>query len=331
MPEITPRSGAVSTPLDQRTLSVVVPVYNGATTLTELVDRLMAVLDHAVGAFEIVLVDDGSIDGSRAVLARLAERNARVRSLVLSRNFGQHNALLCGIRAARHELIVTLDDDLQNPPEDIPRLLNALSDEVDVVYGTPRDRSHDGWRWVVSAVIRLALANVMGATTARWVSPFRLFRTPVREAFASYASSFVSIDVLLSWGTKRFASVPVSHHSRRAGRSNYRVGTLLAVAINMITGFSTLPLQLASIVGFLGVLLGGALFGLVIGRFILHGSPVPGFPFLASIVIVFSGTQLFALGIIGEYLARMHFRTMGRPPYVVRSDLTPVEAERRHG
>jgi len=220
MSDIPPSSAPVSTPADHRTLSVVVPVYNSATTLTELVDRLMAVLDSAVRAFEIVLVDDGSVDGSQAVLARLTERNPRVRSLVLSRNFGQHNALLCGIRAARHELIVTLDDDLQNPPEDIPLLLAALGEDVDVVYGTPRDRSHDGWRWGVSAVIRLALANVMGATTARWVSTFRLFRTPVREAFASYAGSFVSIDVLLSWGTTRFASVPVNHHSRRAGRSN---------------------------------------------------------------------------------------------------------------
>lgn len=309
----------------QPSLSIVVPVFNSATTLDELVARLTSVLATTVQDYEFVFVDDGSHDDSRAVLTRLAAQDAHIRALFLSRNFGQHNALLCGIRAARFELIVTLDDDLQNPPEDIPRLLDALTDDVDVVYGTPRDRRHDGWRWGVSAIVRMALANVMGATTARWVSPFRLFRTSLRDAFAAYASSFVAIDVLLAWGTTRFASVTVGHHARRVGRSNYRVRTLLALALNTITGFSARPLQLASLVGIVAATIGIALFVAATIRALLNGFPLSGVPLFASIVFVFSGTQLLALGIIGEYLARMHFRTMGRPAYVVRTALGSID------
>ncbi len=150
------------------------------------------------------------------------------------------------------------------------------------------------------------------------VNAFRIFRTEVRKAFADYQGPFVSIDVLLTWGTKRFAAVPVRHDTRRAGQSNYTFRMLTAHALNMMTGFSTLPLQLASLTGFLFTLLGLVVLVYVVGRYLIQGGSVPGFPFLASIIAIFSGAQLFALGIIGEYLARMHFRGMGRPCSVIR-------------
>jgi undecaprenyl-phosphate 4-deoxy-4-formamido-L-arabinose transferase len=166
----------------------------------------------------------------------------------------------------------------------------------------------------------------MGAETARNVSAFRAFRTPVREAFASYQGPFVSIDVLLTWATTRFAAVEVRHDSRRNGISNYTFRKLVVHALNMMTGFSTLPLQLASMVGFAFTLFGMGVLFYVVGRYLLQGGSVPGFPFLASIIALFSGAQLFALGIIGEYLARMHFRSMERPTYVVRDSTSPREA-----
>jgi undecaprenyl-phosphate 4-deoxy-4-formamido-L-arabinose transferase len=140
----------------------------------------------------------------------------------------------------------------------------------------------------------------------------------MRNAFQNYNSPFVSIDVLLAWGTTRFAAVPVRHESRREGNSNYTVLKLMAHAVNMITGFSTVPLQLASWIGFAFTLFGMAILVYVLGRYLVLGYSVPGFPFLASTIAVFSGAQLFALGIMGEYLARMHFRSMDKPPYVVR-------------
>jgi undecaprenyl-phosphate 4-deoxy-4-formamido-L-arabinose transferase len=158
----------------------------------------------------------------------------------------------------------------------------------------------------------------MGAETARNVSAFRVFRTQVRDAFANYQGPFVSVDVLLTWGTTRFAAIPVRHNPRRIGVSNYTFRKLVLHALNMMTGFSVLPLQMASLIGFAFTLFGLGVLAYVLGRYLIQGGSVPGFPFLASIIAIFSGAQLFSLGIIGEYLARMHFRMMEKPAYTVR-------------
>jgi undecaprenyl-phosphate 4-deoxy-4-formamido-L-arabinose transferase len=173
-------------------------------------------------------------------------------------------------------------------------------------------------RGLASRITRVALGSAIGMDLARNVSAFRVFRTQLREAFAEYHTPFVSIDVLLTWATTRFAAIPVVFQSRHSGSSNYTFTKLVRHAFDMMTGFSTAPLQLASLIGFGCTLFGFAVFVYVFIRYCLEGS-VPGFPFLASIIAIFSGAQLFALGVIGEYLARMHFRTMNRPAYVVRS------------
>jgi undecaprenyl-phosphate 4-deoxy-4-formamido-L-arabinose transferase len=300
-------------------ISVVIPVYNSQESLPELVERLHAVLAGRGVPFEIILVNDGSRDRSWEVVAGLASQWPAVRGINLSRNYGQHNALLCGIRAAKHDVIVTMDDDLQNPPEEIPRLLEGLAAGADVVYGRPEHQQHGWWRDAASSLTKLALRHVMGAATARHVSAFRAFRTRLRRAFADYRSPYVSVDVLLSWGTARFTAVRVRHVPRRAGRSNYTLARLFVHALNLLTGFSTAPLRLASLVGFVVTALGLIILVGVLARYVLEGSAVPGFPFLASVLSIFSGTQLFALGIIGEYLGRMHSRMMERPPYSIDS------------
>jgi glycosyltransferase involved in cell wall biosynthesis len=314
----------VSTPAP--TISVVIPVYRSEGTLADLVEQLNAELPALSSAYEIIFVNDGSPDGSGAVLERLAAENEHVRCFELMRNYGQHNALLAGIRAARYEIIVTMDDDLQHPPAQIAPLLAQLAGGADAVYGVPAHERHGFWRDVASQVTKLVLQHAMGADIARRISAFRAFRTPLRQAFATYAGSFVSIDVLLTWATTRFAAVEVEHRPRTVGQSTYTLRKLITHALNMMTGFSTLPLQLASIVGFAFTLFGLLVLAYVIGRFIVNGGSVPGFPFLASIVAVFSGAQLFALGIIGEYLARMHFRTMDRPAYTIRRRLAAPES-----
>jgi undecaprenyl-phosphate 4-deoxy-4-formamido-L-arabinose transferase len=162
----------------------------------------------------------------------------------------------------------------------------------------------------------------MGDQVAGNVSAFRVFRTAVRDGFERYYGPFVSVDVLLTWGTSRFSAVQVEHKPRLIGESNYTVRKLIRHALNMATGFSVVPLQLASMTGFTFTLLGLVLFAYVIGRYLISGGSVPGFPFLASVIVIFSGAQLFALGIIGEYLARIHFRVMDRPPYVVRDQVS---------
>lgn len=299
-------------------ISAGVPVYRSAAILPELHRRLGTALAALTDRYEIILVEDNGGDDSWAVIASLAAGDPHVRGIRMSRNYGQHNALLCGIRAARNEVIVTLDDDLQNPPEEIGTLLARLGPTADVVYGTPDREQHGFLRDQASRITKLALQGAMSAETARHVSAFRAFRTRIRDAFAAYRGPYVSIDVLLTWGTTRFAHVAVRHEPRALGSSNYTVRKLMAHALNMMTGFSTVPLQIASFIGFVFTLFGFAILLYVLGAYLLNGgSAVPGFAFLASIIAIFSGAQLFAIGIIGEYLARMHFRTMDRPTYLV--------------
>lgn len=303
-------------------LSLVVPVFRSEETLPELYRRIVAAVEPIDADFELLLVEDGGGDGSWGVIEQLARAHSRIRGLRMARNYGQHNALLCGIRAARGEIVVTLDDDLQNPPEEIATLLDRLGDSYDVVYGKPRKEQHGFLRGQASRITKLALQNAMGAETASNVSAFRAFRTRLRDAFAEYRSPNVNIDVLLTWGTTRFIAVEVRHDERHAGVSGYTVRMLIIHALNMMTGFSTLPLQLASVVGIIFGILGFLMMTYVVGRYFIDGSSVPGFPFLASIIAIFSGVQLFALGIFGEYLARMHHRSMERPPYTVQQ-VTP--------
>ena len=302
-------------PALRSSISVVVPVFNSEGTLDELVSRLKTVLSQFADEWEIILVNDGSQDESWRLVCKVARQYSWIRGIDLMRNYGQHNALLAGIREAQYSVIVTMDDDLQNPPEEIPLLLAKLHEGYDVVYGTPAREQHGPWRDLASRVTKLVLQSAMGAETARKVSAFRVFRTQVREAFANYQGPFVSIDVLLTWGTTRFAAVSVRHDPRRIGKSNYTFRKLVTHALNMMTGFSVLPLQLASLMGFCFALFGLLVLVYVLGRYLIQGGSVPGFPFLASTIAIFSGVQLLALGIIGEYLARMHFRMMERPTY----------------
>jgi undecaprenyl-phosphate 4-deoxy-4-formamido-L-arabinose transferase len=300
-------------------LSAVVPVYNSESSLPILVPKLVEVLGPLATKFEIVLVNDGSRDGSWAAIQKLAEQDPRVRGIELMRNFGQHNALLAGIRAAQGEVIITLDDDLQNPPEEIPKLLAELGAGRDVVYGAPEKQAHGLLRTLASQMTKIAVREGMGDEIARKISTFRAFRTRLRDSFADYRAPYLSIDVLLSWSTSRFGAVTVRHDPRTVGRSQYTLRKLMLHGLNMMTGFTTWPLRFASFLGFGVMFFGFSLLVYVLTRYFIQGGSVPGFPFLAASTAIFSGAQLFALGVVGEYLSRIHFRLMERPTYAVRS------------
>lgn len=300
-------------------VSVVVPVYNASLSLPELARRIGEVLPSLAATYEVVFVNDASTDDSWHIIEQLSTDRRWVRGIDLARNYGQHNALLCGIRATVGDVVVTMDDDLQHPPEEIPRLLAALQEGVDVVYGTPLEEQHGLWRVVASQISKVVLQEAMGAETARSISAFRAFRREAACGFEAVHNPFVNIDVLLSWGARSFASVPVRHDERRTGTSNYTFRKLLRHGLNMLTGFSSLPLRIASLVGFGVMLFGVGVLVYVIGRYVIQGGSVPGFPFLASVITIFAGAQLFSLGIMGEYLARIHYRSIDRPPYLVRA------------
>lgn len=302
-------------------VSVVIPVYHSAEILPALLSRLSMVLPNVAQGYEVVLVNDGSHDKSWQIIQQLSQQYPWVVGVDLMRNYGQHNALLAGIFAAGGDVIVTMDDDLQHPPEEIPLLLDELSKGYDVVYGTPLREQHGIWRDIASLLTKLTLQNTLGVLVARNVGAFRAFKTQIREAFRHFQNPYVNIDVLLTWGAFSYSAVPTKHNPRHKGVSNYTFRKLLAHAINMTIGFSTFPLRFASLMGFFFVLFGIGVFIYVVGRFFLEGGKYPGFPFLASTIAIFSGAQLFALGIMGEYLARMYYNAIQKPTYTIRETI----------
>ena len=299
-------------------ISIVVPVYNAERTIPELIERLEPVLKACSQNYELILVNDGSRDGSWKIIRRLAAEHPWIIGIDLMRNYGQHNALLEGILAARKEVIVTLDDDLQNPPEEIPKLLEKLEEGYDVVYGRPARKEHSLWRRIGSWIIRRVLRSAVGPDIARDVSSFRALRSQVRVAFEGYRGPFIIIDAPLAWATSRFGAVTVRHDRREGSKSNYNFRKLLSQSFNALVGFSVQPLKFASLIGFLLTLFGIGVLGYAVVMYLLQGHTLPDMPFLASIIAIFSGAQLLVLGITGEYLSRMYFRTMGRPGSIVR-------------
>lgn len=297
-------------------VSVVIPVYRSEKTLDMLIERLGRALPGFAESYEVVLVNDGSPDDTWGTIERLAHVHPWVRGIDLMRNYGQHNATLCGIRAARYEMIFTMDDDLQNPPEEMPKLLAKLNEGYDVVYGVARVRRQAWWRNLFSVFVKRAIGYVMGLRTVRDIGAFKVFRSHLLKAFDEFHGPDVLVDVLLSWGTTRFASVAVEESPRVAGRSNYSLMKLIKVSLLVLTSYTTIPLRMASVLGFLFTIFGFFVLLYVLVIYFTQGS-VPGFSFQASIIALFSGVQLFSLGIIGEYLARVFERTGGRKAYTI--------------
>jgi glycosyltransferase involved in cell wall biosynthesis len=301
-------------------VSVIIPVYNGAETLSDVVSSADEVLGAAGLRREFVLVDDASTDSSWQVIRELCQKRPNVRALGLRRNFGQHNALLAGIRAAKHDVTVTLDDDGQHPVDEIPRLLNALRGGEDVVYGYAVRSGHGTRRRLATWLTKLALRAVMGTAVATKVSAFRAFRTELRQGFADFHGPYVSIDVLLSWTTRKFAAIPTRHRPRAGGESGYSLRKLIGYSLTLVTGFTTWPLRVASLFGLILTLFGAGVLVYVLATYFGGGS-VRGFTFLASVITIFAGAQLLTLGTMGEYLARMHVRLMDRPAYAIRTTI----------
>ena len=295
-------------------VSIVVPTYKSPTTLTELVERTESL---GLSAFEIIIVDDGNNDATWEQIELLSQSKKSVVGLRLGRNFGQHSALLAGVRKAKFSQIVTIDDDLQNPPEEIPNLLARLVNGVDVVYGVSAQVRQIAWRRFTSRITKAIFARVLGFESAISISSFRAFRTQLRDGFAGELGPHVSLDALLTWSTSRFSTLEVEHHARRVGKSNYSFIKLVRFMLDTATSYSTRPLRLATSIGFITTLFGLLLLVWVVVNALFVGDSVPGFPFLAASIAVFSGVQLVVLGILGEYLGKIHFRAMNKPTFSV--------------
>lgn len=309
-----------STPVS---VSVVIPCYRSTDALPQLVARLHDVLAPLVDRLEIVLVDDGSPDGTWALVRGLAAQYDDVHALRLSRNYGQHNALLAGIATARHDITVTMDDDLQHLPEEVPALLQRLTDDVELVYGVAVEEEHGAVRSLASRSVKLAMSRGMRIEGAREFSAFRAFHTYLRDAFTGIDGPHVSIDVALSWATNRATSVPVRMQQRTSGESGYTTRMLVRHALNLVLGYSTAPLRLVIYLGLACAGLGLVLLAVILVGYFTGLTTVAGFTTLASMVAIFSGAQMLAIGVLGEYVGRIHGSNTGRPSFVVRERTEP--------
>lgn len=306
-------------------LSIVIPVYGGAATIAPIVQDIIRTMNKEL-QIEIILVDDDSPDNAWSIVRDLHGRYPRlVRAVRLMRNFGQHNAIMCGLRYARGRYIITMDDDGQHPPEEITRLILGMEETgADVVYGVPRRREHANWRNLGSAIVTAFYKMVF--RTSVTPSAFRMLRRETVASILPYDLNYTYLDGLLAWSTNRIASVEVEHRPRSEGKSGYSLGKLIHLALNVFTNFSYLPLQMVTLLGFVVALFGLGMGAYYVFRYLTGAITVPGYASIIVAVLVLGGLQMLALGIIGEYLGRVHLNINRKPQYVVR-DLLEIEGD----
>jgi undecaprenyl-phosphate 4-deoxy-4-formamido-L-arabinose transferase len=307
-------------------LSVVIPVYNEEAVLPTLFARLYSALDALQISYEIVYVNDGSKDKSVALLLQQFQaRPHETRVVLFHANFGQHSAVMAGLAYARGEYVVTLDADLQNPPEEIGKLVGKLDEGFDYV-GTIRQQRQDSlWRRTLSKAIN---------KIREWITPVRI--TDQGCMMRGYARSVVTalnqtrevntfIPALASLYAMRPIEVPIAHEERFAGRSKYSLYSLIRLNFDLITGFSVVPLQLFSMIGMVVALMSAMLFVVLIVRRIFIGSEAEGLFTLFSVVFLFIGLALFGIGLLGEYVGRIYAQVRERPRYIVEAVLEESE------
>ena len=314
----------LSEPTPVPEISVVIPVFNEEENLRELGERLIRTLTAMGRPFEIIFVDDGSTDGSWEILADLNQQYPQnIRALQFHRNFGQHQAIFAGFQASRGQVMVTLDADLQNPPEEIPRLVAKLDEGYDTVGGWRENRQDSIFRRLPSQLVNYVMSRVTGVKLRDYGCMLRAYRRSVVDSINQCQESSSFIPALANLFAQRVAEIPVGHAERERGKSKYGIIKLLRLNFDLMTGFSNLPIHL---VGFMGVSIAflGLLFGfMLIIRRIFVGPEVEGVFTLFAILFVFVGLNTLGLALIGEYVGRIYREVRGRPRFVVRQTLGP--------
>jgi glycosyltransferase involved in cell wall biosynthesis len=299
-------------------ISVVIPVFNAAGTLKELYRRLTVVLENLKKVYEIIFVDDGSTDESFQILKGLNTQDKRVKVVRFTRNFGQHPALAAGFRQCRGKVIVQMDADLQNPPEEIPKLLDKHREGYEVVFGIRKKRKDPFYRKISSSLVSWIMRKFIDGASQPNPSAFKVMGYQVVDALNQCQEKSRFTSGLISWLGFSQTGIEVEHVERADGKSSYNFLKLFFLSLDLLTGFSSLPLQIASVMGFIFSLL-----GLISGSYILLkklfiGYYVLGYASVIVAILFFSGVQLLCLGVIGEYLTRVYREAQGRPLYVIK-------------
>jgi len=305
-------------------LSIVIPCFRSEFYLARNVEQIYASVADLkrtqIQTFEIILVVDGSPDDTMSVARNLEDKYAEIRTVQLTKNFGQHPAIFAGIQEAKMPWILTMDDDGQHPAGAITKMLEVISPDIDVVYAVSQIEEHGIYRNFMSRKAKFFIFRMLRIENSRDLSAFRIFRKSlVNDIKLSELTNGV-VDVVLNWATTRFASVEIEMKKRSEGQSNYSIPTLFKFAIQMITGYSTKPLRFITFVGcasfFFSIL--GALVVLV--EWVFGRITVPGYTTIVFLILIMGSLQLVALGIMSEYLARIHEKSMGKPLFSIRRD-----------
>lgn len=301
-------------------VSVVIPVYNESANLDALWRRLKAVLDGCGRRYEVIFIDDGSADNSLAMLCDLAGRDDRVRVVELARNFGQHAAILAGFRNTRGEVVVTLDADLQNPPEEIPRLLAAIDEGNDIVGGWREERHDQAFRKLASRMHNRLTSLIVGVPMRDYGCMLRAYRRHIVDTVVACDEKAAFVPALANSFAKRVAEIPVGHEERARGKSHYNLLALAKLSLNLITGFSLYPIQMLSLMSFVIFALAAAFALMLLGHRVLYGPQQEGAMWVLFAVTFGLISILFlALGLIGEYVGRIYLEVRRRPNYIVRA------------
>jgi polyisoprenyl-phosphate glycosyltransferase len=319
-------SPAATRPID---VSVVVPVYGGPAALAELNDRLAQTLSAAGLTHELILVDDRGSSESWPVIRELARNDPRVIGLRLSRNFGQHAATICGIEHARGAWIVTMDDDLEHPPESIPALLAAGNEECPLVYGLFPRRTHTGFRNLSSELMRWTLKRAFPDLNEHY-SSFRAIHAPLARQLAGFRLARPYIDGMLSWMTSSAQTVEVIHGERHHGESTYTWRKLISHAVNIFVTFSHLPLRIASYGGAALAILNFIYMTYIVWAYFTGRIINPGYTSLMSVILFACGVQLLILGVLGEYVARLMGAAYRKPVYLIEMQTTSASDQARN-
>lgn len=301
-------------------LSLVIPVYGSELVLPELVlqiQKVLAGLKDIRENYEIIFICDQSPDHSWRVIQSLSTEYPQVHGILLRMNAGQHNALMAGFAQAKGEIIVTMDDDLQHSPADIPKLLHKIKEGYDVAYARFKKRKHASWKIAGSCLNDLVAGYLLQKPKGLYLSPFRAMKAAIRDEILQYRGPYVYVDGLILNVTRNIATVDVDHHDRYAGDSRYGLRKSVSLWLKMATSFSIVPLRITSLLGLIFSGLGFLLaILLVIQKFTFNLMPV-GWSSLIVTILIIGGVQLLALGMIGEYLGRVLLTINSRPQYVI--------------
>lgn len=297
-------------------LSVIIPVYNSESSIGPLLDRLESAL-KAID-YEVILVDDGSMDQSGLVATALADKISKVKFIALRRNFGEFNAVMCGLNHAKGEFCVMIDDDFQNPPEEILKLLNvAKKGRYDVVYTYYAKKEHARFRNLGSSLVNWITSYLLDKPKALYLSSFKMISREVVQEIILYKGPYPYIDGLLFRVTRNIGTVLVTHNKREAGRSNYTPRKLISLFLNILFCYSALPIRLFLPVGLGLVSLGSLLLLILAGQWVIGPDP-KGWQVVTATLVLIGGVQCTLLSILGEYIGKSFMAQSGQPQYVIK-------------